>query len=349
MKLISFFLLPLLVLTILVPIGPFSKNGSTIGDLAFARMLAGSGQGQAPLALSGSIGVQCGNGGGAEGCPKTHTPTPTNTPTSTPAAPTDTPTNTPTDTPTVTPTETPCDCPTETPTDTPTSTPTETPTGSPTPTDTPTPTVTACVAQTETADFSKVGLGASVQGLGVVARDLNIKARAPGTAVRIGTGQEPFVYRGLLDDGINSNLAPAGGFSDRYAHTNGLAHGYTFTFSPGVSVTSFHLHMLDFGDLNTSLDTVHLVIFAGRDSTNKILVQQTLSYTSNASDLPNTSNKYGNLQRSGDATAATPGKQPGNWNWSISGKGIFSVTLQFPRGYDPNIGFDGLKFVTECP
>ncbi|RPI66365.1 MAG: hypothetical protein EHM38_10225, partial [Geobacteraceae bacterium] len=113
--------------------------------------------------------------------PPTETPTPTATesptPTATTPAPTETVTVTPTSTETVTSTPTSTTTPTQTTTPSITPTVTETPSVTPTLTLTPTPTLTTtptttppvCVPTVVTADFSQVGVGQSVEGMGVVA------------------------------------------------------------------------------------------------------------------------------------------------------------------------------------
>ncbi|HZM23021.1 MAG TPA: hypothetical protein VFC02_14830, partial [Anaerolineales bacterium] len=114
-------------------------------------------------------------------------------------------------------------------------------------------------------------------------------------------------------------------------------------------------HMLDFGDLNPSLSTDHRATMTAYDANGAIVSTHVLSYITLAEHDPTSSNIYGNMQTSGDATGALPG-QPGNWTWHVSGAGIVRVVLDFGvldpinnKGYDPNIAFDNLSFATECP
>ena len=111
-------------------------------------------------------------------------------------------------------------------------------------------TVSNCQPTVITADFSQVAVGGSVEGLGAVAP--NLKIDAVGTAVKILPATESFAYRAPNGAAAVSNdgVAAGGGFSDIATATAHQAHLYTFTF-PGISVSNFSLHMLDYGDLNT--------------------------------------------------------------------------------------------------
>ncbi len=126
-------------------------------------------------------------------------------------------------------------------------TPTATNSRANTPTSTPSP-----CSISEKADFTKVAAGRSVEGAGLLAHDLNIDAA--GTAVKILAAARPVIYSAHGRGGPvpNGGIAPGGGFSDIRAHTRGLAHHYTFTFPPTVTICNFSLHMLDFGDFNPS-------------------------------------------------------------------------------------------------
>jgi len=180
-----------------------------------------------------------------------------------------------------------------------------------------------------------------------VAPDLNIDAK--GTAVRIGEGVNPFLYiaTGSGASIVNGGVVPGGGFSDVTTQQASQAHLYTFTFAPFVSVSDFSLHMLDFGDLNPTLNTSHYASMTAYAANGTVVSKHELSYTTLAND-PSSSDLYGDLHISGDALGATPG-QPGNWTWHVSGSGIVKVVLEFGVGFDPNIGFDTLSFTTVCP
>jgi len=276
----------------------------------------------------------------------TSTATPTSTSTGTITA-----TSTPTPTSTFTPTPTMSGTP-----PTFTSTPTSTPTGSITPTSTSTATQTAtstattppsiCPPSVIFANFSQVQAGQSVEGLGVVAPYLNIDAK--GTAVKVQQATDPLVYVAANDSGnVNGGLAGGGGFSDIVTKNAMQAHLYNFTFAPGVSITNFSLHMLDYGDLNPSLSTSHYVAMTAYDANGAVVSKEELNYTTLAEGGPRSSSLYGDLFFNGDAVAAPLG-QPGNWIWNVSGNGIVRVALEFGAGYDPNIGFDLLSFNAIC-
>jgi hypothetical protein len=287
--------------------------------------------------------------------------TPTRTPTVSWTPSTATSTATPTSTGSVTATFT--STPTATPTSTGsiTATFTSTPTATPTLTNTPTPTGTLTCPQVRiTANFSKVGVGESVEGMNTVADYLDIQAK--GLAVRVAQQQEPQVL--LAPNGSppsdpdpgpnyvrvrNGGLVAYGGFSDLETQSLGQAHEYTFTFARPVS--NFSLHMLDFGDLNADAVLRHEVTMVGYDAVVNGQpipgASQALTYETppGAWDphYPRESDKYGDLWFSGDAVSASNG-QPGNWTWKISGAGIRQVVLSFPEGHDPNIAFDLLSF-----
>jgi hypothetical protein len=264
----------------------------------------------------------------------TGTFTPTFTSTSTATA---TPTGSGTPTGSVTPSATP----------TSTSTATATSTGSVTPTATPPP---ACPPTVIYANFNNVPAGHSVEGLGVVAPYLNIDAK--GTALKVSQTTAPVIYLAPPGSGnVNGGLAGDGGFSDVDTKAALEPHLYTFTFAPGVSVTNFSLHMLDFGDWNPTLSASHYVSMTAYDVNGNEIpnAKEELSYTTPTDNLPRSSNLYGDMRLNGDAVAA-PAGQPGNWIWNISGNGIVRIVLEFGVGHDPNVAFDLLRYnIGICP
>jgi hypothetical protein len=207
------------------------------------------------------------------------------------------------------------------------------------------------------ADFSRVPVNQPVEGMGVVAPYLNIQATSPDNpdaqAIRVVQANPPISYFAPNDDGIrDGGLVADGGFSDVSTKNLGQAHEYTFTFDTGVTVSSFSLHMLDFGDLNEALATSHLATMKAYDvNGNEITTpnaSQELSFTSPPDRAPRSSDQYGDLWFSGDAVSARVG-QPGNWTWNISGTGIHQVVLRFEQGHDPNIAFNRVYYSIECP
>ena len=177
----------------------------------------------------------------------------------------------------------------------------------------------------------------------MVAPYLNIDAK--GTAISVRQNTLPIVYGApnVPDFIANNGVSANGGFSDAVTKDALQAHLYTFTFAPGVSVSNFSLHMLDYGDFNPTNNPSHVVTMTAFDVGGQV-AQERLEFTSNGNDSP----LYGNLIITGDAIDATPG-QPGNWTWNVSGTGIVRIVLEFGAGYDPNIAFDTLTFTTECP
>ena len=219
-----------------------------------------------------------------------------------------------------------------------------TPTGTVTPpTPTPTGTITppVCTPTLVAGDFSQVAVGASIEGLGAVVPNLNIDA--VGTAVRIISGAEPTIYVAPSGGLINNGISASGGFSDKVTQTAQQAPLYNFTFTPGMTVSNFSLHMLDFGDFNPTNSSDHYVSMTAYDVNGLVVDKQELSYTTSGW----ISTTYGHLLVTGDAISSVPG-QPGNWIWNVSGSGIVRVVLEFGIGFDPNVGFDTLSFTPTC-
>ena len=112
------------------------------------------------------------------------------------------------------------------------------------------------------------------------------------------------------DGGVaNRRLVADGGFSDIDTKNAGEPHLYTFTFAPGVSVTNFSLHMLDYGDLNMPLnlppEISHYVSMTAYDANGNPIpdAKQELSYTTPTDGMPRSSSLYGDLRVNGDAAA----------------------------------------------
>jgi hypothetical protein len=257
-----------------------------------------------------------------------------------------TPTATETSTSTLTPTSTPTGTITPaTSTPTSTATATSTPTGSATPTATP-PSV--CPPAVIYANFNNVPVGESVEGLGKVAPYLDITGN--NTAIKVSQATPPAIYFAPRSSGnINGGLVADGGFSDLITRNAREPHRYVFTFAPGVTITNFSLHMLDFGDWNPTLSTSHYASMTAYNANGNEIpnAKEELSYTTPAENLPHSSNLYGDLVVNGDAVSAPPG-QPGNWIWNVSGNGITKVILEFGVGHDPNIAFDLLYYSIVC-
>ena len=198
-----------------------------------------------------------------------------------------------------------------------------------------------------TGNFSPVGAGLPIEGIGVVAPGLNIDAKA--TAIKIEQGVPPTIYLAPNNpSGVNGGLMPGGGFSDKDTQRAEQPHRYTFTFAPGLSVTFFSLRMLDFGDFNPSLSKRHEVTMTAYDANHVPVSIDELIYTTSAEANPSQSDQFADLRKSGDAVTAAPGN-PGNWRWHVFGNGIVEVVLEFAVGFDPNIGFDSLNMCYSAP
>ncbi len=196
------------------------------------------------------------------------------------------------------------------------------------------------------ANVSSVPVNQSVEGLGKVAPHLNIDAK--GTAIRVVQATNPMIYLAPNGSGnVNGGLVADGGFSDETTKDAFQPHLYTFTFAPGVLITNFSLHMLDYGDWNFPKTTSHYASMTAYDANGNVVSKKSLSYTTPALEVPRTSSLYGDLYFNGDAVSAPPG-QPGNWNWNVAGNGIVRVVLEFGVGYDPNIAFDLLSYHVVC-
>jgi len=195
-------------------------------------------------------------------------------------------------------------------------------------------------------NFSQVPAGTAIEGYGVLAPYFSINAK--GTAVKIRQGQDPFQYRAGIPPIVNGGIGADGGIGDTDTRTARLAHRYTFTFALGISVSEFSVRMLDYGDLNPTLDTDHLVSITAYNANDAVVDTQELRYTTEPESLPDNSPEWGNLQDTGDALRSVSG-QPGNWTWVVNGDGIVQVILDFGVGYDPNIGLDSLSYTCSAP
>jgi hypothetical protein len=199
-----------------------------------------------------------------------------------------------------------------------------------------------CSVKPSLVDFSGIVPGESVEGMGKVAKGLNIDAK--GMAIKIQEGVQPAVYVAGVGNVVLNGGIGAGGFSDQITQRASQPHRYTFTFEPGMSVSNFSLRMLDFGDLNPTSARSSYASMTAYNANGFVVAKQELKF---AITGYYSSPQYGNLLITGDALRAVPG-QPGNWTWNVAGAGIVKVVLEFGVGFDPNIGFDTLAYITEC-
>jgi len=224
-----------------------------------------------------------------------------------------------------------------------------------------------CMCQASTtadfvADFSALDPSDSVEGMGRVVPYLDINA-TNGTAVKIAQAVGPQVYlapNGVVPEDLpapvnygripNGGMVADGGFSDFETKTSRGPHEYTFTFDNGRTASNFSLHMLDFGDLNPTANTSHIVRMIAFDVNGNPIpgASQVLDYTTEGATTPRDPVRSEDPWFIGDAITSKHG-EPGNYTWDISGSGIHSVLLVFPEGHDPNVAFDRLAFSLECP
>jgi hypothetical protein len=202
-------------------------------------------------------------------------------------------------------------------------------------------------------DFGELEEGDPVEGWDRFFSYFNIGTSTGGAVKIVERGKSEFNAYGSPNEDCNGDsvnnagIADGGGFSDMKAVKADAPHSYTFSFE-GVTISRFTLRMLDFGDWNPSVAKHHKVEMIAYDSESSQVSRQILEYDTLADNTPNESSSpdYGNLQcNTGDASAESD--YPGNWTWNVLGEGITQVTLTFPDGYDPYIGFDSLCFVVE--
>lgn len=171
------------------------------------------------------------------------------------------------------------------------------------------------VASTQCVDFNQLPANSSVEGLGTVNESLNISTSLGG-AVTLQEDQDPFAYRAL--NGIsNFGMGALGGFADESRN-----HDYAFSFAPGVTVSSFSVRMLDYGDFNPVGATVHEVSLVAFDSTDTVVATDTLAFTSDGSI-----DESDELWTTGDSTAEP--NNPGNYTFSVVANDITRLELQY--------------------
>jgi hypothetical protein len=213
------------------------------------------------------------------------------------------------------------------------------------------------------ADFSSLGAGASVEGLGTVLPGLNITTPTGGAVVLLAGGSSPDVtygapnsacgktpiLNGCMDEDASDGAA--GGFGDVAAKDFVQAHRYTFGFTDAVD--EFSLRMLDYSDYNPPKGDQFSAVITAYDGSNTQVAQQVLKFGTAAQTNPRTSDFGDLLCGAGDACDASPGVEPGNYTWRVVGDGIKRVELTFDGpvdsgkklAFDPNVGFDNLCFV----
>ncbi len=197
----------------------------------------------------------------------------------------------------------------------------------------------ACAGTHGVVTFESLAPGTPVEGLGAVHPDLRITSVAwpfgptcaAGSAAVIEEGvAAPFAAYGTAGSYPNGCLDGIRGFGD----SQGCVLDYDFTFAPGVSVSCFSLHMLDFGDLFPYGGTTHTVTMSAYNAGNTLVSQDVLTMLGGV-DLV-----------AGDA-CTSQGSDPGSKWFTVTGTGIVKVTLRFDAVPDPNCGFDSISFCEE--
>jgi hypothetical protein len=171
------------------------------------------------------------------------------------------------------------------------------------------------VSTTTCVNFLNLPAGSSVEGLGTVSESLNIKS-STGNAQVLEENASPFAYR-ALDGVINGGMSIYGGFADADD-----VHEYQFSFAEGVTVSSFSLVMLDYGDYNPVGATEHTVSLNAFDQAGGLLATDVLSFTSDGQI-----SEEDDLWISGDATADNG--QPGHYTFFVNGERIHHLDISY--------------------
>lgn len=187
------------------------------------------------------------------------------------------------------------------------------------------------------ADFTTIAPGESVEGLGRLHPYLNIST-STNNAVALHETLNPFAYRSV--NGIsNYGMGVLGGFSDA-----SRVHDYTFSFRPDITVSTFTVRMLDYGDFNPVGATEHTVSLVAYDVNNNVVNTDTLVFTSDGSI-----SNQDELWFTGDSTAALG--EPGNYAFSVTGSGIARLELEYGSnvGSGPTDPLHGLAIMCFVP
>jgi hypothetical protein len=201
--------------------------------------------------------------------------------------------------------------------------------------------------------------GASVVGLGNFpgAPELDVHTSGGNDVVQVLEGSAPVAYGGGASNVANSCLGSGVGFADvgsgTYAYTT-KNHEYVFTFAAGVSVTSFSLTLLDWGDLlpyGVNESHWYEVVMTGYAADDSVVASDALGFTTDdTTSSHRVTEEFGDLGVAGDACLATAGR-PGRCPLAVSGTGIVRVTLNFedPASMDPNIALAELHYTVTPP
>ena len=170
--------------------------------------------------------------------------------------------------------------------------------------------------------------GDSIEGAGTLLPYLTIFSTGNVVVLQQGVAvTDTWTYgTGSGYNGCISTLNSEYGFGDLDRN-----HDYTFTFTSGVTVNSFSLRMLDFGDYFPLSTTPHSIQMTAYDAYNNIIDFHLLEIDG-GKDLVK-----------GDACTAVEG-EPGKYVFEVNGPGIVRVEIQPVSSIDPNIGFNDICF-----
>lgn len=220
--------------------------------------------------------------------------------------------------------------------------------------------LTASTVQAGTfqADFSQLGSGQSVEGLGAVHELLNISSSTGGGQAIVEGGGAGAYGASSSQTKANSNIRNGGiGELGGFADLGGREHKFEFSFAEGTAVNAFSLRMLDYGDYNKARAANHSIFLTAFNSQGEIVDRDVLSYQSSRATNPlgfyQKDRTTGEMGR-GDALMAEAG-DAGLKTFAVSGEDIVRVVLGYEHdgrsrasdiASDPNIGFDSLTFET---
>ena len=212
-------------------------------------------------------------------------------------------------------------------------------------------------------DFTNFVPGDQIEGMDTLYIGLNIYTEfvqdVPGIddgkpckkAKIIVAGLNPRAYGSGSSPAQNGCLGSGNGIGiPRNSYPENDIYRFVFEFEPGLTVSSFSLNILDYGDHNLFLTEYHSVTLIAYDALGNELTRDELTYDSDNNIHPTTSTEYDNLQITGDACKAinyeeaNPGNYPGNYIFEVSYCGISKVVLELGEGPDPYFGIRNICF-----
>ena len=212
-------------------------------------------------------------------------------------------------------------------------------------------------------DFTSCNPGDPVEGMDTLYIGLNVYTEfvqdVPGKddgkphkeAKIIVAGQNPRAYGSGSSPAQNGCLGSGNGIGiPRNSYPENDIYRFVFEFEPGLTVSSFSLNILDYGDHNLFLTDYHSVTLIAYDALGNELTRYELTYDSDIDIHPTESTEYDNLQITGDACKAinygeaNPGNYPGNYTFEVSYCGISKVVLELGEGPDPYFGIRNICF-----